>query len=121
METVTLEFLKVKLFADGADKAGMLEMYANPYIKGFTTNPTLMRKAGISDYLSFAREILGHIPDRPLSLEVFSDDFSEMEQQALRLGAPEPGPARDAAGDQPGLQQRADDAHDGVVHHPVFE
>jgi len=85
METVTLESLKVKLFADGADKAGMLEMYANPYIKGFTTNPTLMRKAGISDYLSFAREILGYIPDRPLSLEVFSDDFSEMEQQALRL------------------------------------
>lgn len=85
MEAVTLDSLKVKLFADGADKAGMLEMYANPYIKGFTTNPTLMRKAGISDYLSFATEILELIPDRPLSLEVFSDDFAEMEQQALRL------------------------------------
>lgn len=85
METVTLDSLKVKLFADGADKAGMLEMYANPHIKGFTTNPTLMRKAGISDYLSFATEILELIPDRPLSLEVFSDDFAEMEQQALRL------------------------------------
>jgi transaldolase len=85
LESVTLEALRVKLFADGADKAGMLEMYANPYIKGFTTNPTLMRKAGISDYLGFAQEILEHIPDRPLSLEVFSDDFAEMELQALKL------------------------------------
>jgi transaldolase len=85
MFQITIESLKVKLFADGADKAGMLEMYANPHIKGFTTNPTLMRKAGISDYLGFASEILDLIPDRPLSLEVFSDDFVEMEQQALRL------------------------------------
>ena len=83
MEIVTLQSLKVRLFADGADKAGMLEMYANPYISGFTTNPTLMCKAGISDYLGFAREILDLIPDRPLSLEVFSDDFDEMERQAI--------------------------------------
>lgn len=85
MESITLQSLKVKLFADGADKDGMLEMYANPYISGFTTNPTLMRKAGITDYLGFAREILDVIHDRPLSLEVFSDDFAEMEQQAVRL------------------------------------
>jgi len=79
---MSIEALKVKLFADGADKAGMLEMYAKPYIKGFTTNPTLMRKAGIQDYEAFARDIVAAIPDRPISLEVFADDFSEMERQA---------------------------------------
>ena len=63
--------LTVKIFADGANKAGMLEMYAKPYIKGFTTNPTLMRKAGISDYRAFAKEVLQAIPDRPISFEVF--------------------------------------------------
>jgi transaldolase len=72
----------VKIFADGADKAAMLELYAKPWIGGFTTNPTLMRKAGISDYEAFARDILAAIPDRPISLEVFADDFSEMERQA---------------------------------------
>jgi transaldolase len=77
--------LKVKIFADGADKAGMLEMYAKPYIKGFTTNPTLMRKAGISDYRAFAKEILKAIPDRPISFEVFSDEFSDMERQAMEI------------------------------------
>jgi len=77
-----LEDLHVKIFADGADKAGMLEMYAKPYIKGFTTNPTLMRKAGISDYKQFALDILAAIPDRSISFEVFSDDFAEMERQA---------------------------------------
>jgi transaldolase len=77
--------LKVKLFADGADKAGMLEMYRNPMIKGFTTNPTLMRKAGITDYRSFAQEIVAAIPDRPISFEVFSDDAAEMEQQAKEI------------------------------------
>jgi len=77
--------LKVKIFADGASKAGMLEMYRDPRIKGFTTNPTLMRKAGISDYAAFAQDILKYIPDRPLSLEVFSDDVAEMEQQALKI------------------------------------
>ena len=80
-----LEDLKVKLFADGADKSAMLDLYAKPYIKGFTTNPTLMRKAGITDYEAFARDILRAIPDRPISLEVFADDFSEMERQARRI------------------------------------
>ena len=79
--------LKVKIFADGADKAGMLEMYAKPYIKGLTTNPTLMRKAGITDYKAFAREILQAIPDRPISFEVFSDEFPEMERQAMEIAA----------------------------------
>ena len=75
----------VKIFADGADKAGMLEMYAKPYIKGLTTNPTLMKKVGITDYKSFAKDILAAIPDKPISFEVFSDDFAEMERQALEI------------------------------------
>src|SRR5438552_3965071 len=79
--------LNVKIFADGADKAGMLEMYANPLIKGFTTNPTLRRKAGVEDYEAFARDIVVAIPDRPISLAVFSDDFDEMERQARKLAA----------------------------------
>lgn len=82
-----IEELKVKIFADGADKAGMLEMYAKPYIKGLTTNPTLMRKAGITDYKAFAKEILAEIKDKPLSFEVFSDDFSDMERQALEIAS----------------------------------
>jgi transaldolase len=77
----------VKIFADGAELGGMLEMYRNPLIKGFTTNPTLMRKAGISDYRSFAREVLAHIADRPISFEVFADDFEEMERQANEIAA----------------------------------
>lgn len=77
--------LAVQIFADGADKSGMLDMYRHPYIKGFTTNPTLMRKAGIADYETFARDILSAIPDRPISFEVFADDFSEMERQARRI------------------------------------
>ena len=81
----TLSDLKVAIFADGAEKAGMLEMYAKPYIKGFTTNPTLMRKAGIKDYEKFAREILQEIPDRPISFEVFADDFPEMARQARKI------------------------------------
>lgn len=83
--TPSVETLKVKVFADGADRAGMLASYANPQIKGFTTNPTLMRKAGISDYEAFARDIVSVIKDRPISFEVFSDDFEEMETQALRI------------------------------------
>jgi transaldolase len=79
--------LKVKIFADGADRDGMLELYRNPIIKGFTTNPTLMRNAGITDYEAFARDILKAIPNRPISLEVFSDDFAEMEQQASRIAS----------------------------------
>jgi transaldolase len=81
----TLDSLKVKIFADGADRAGMLEMYKKPYIKGFTTNPTLMRKAGITDYRTFAKNILQEIPDRPISFEVFSDEFEEMERQAREI------------------------------------
>ena len=79
--------LRIKIFADGADKAGMLEMYRNPLIAGFTTNPTLMRKAGITDFEAFARDILEAIPDRPISFEVFSDDFAEMERQARRIAS----------------------------------
>ncbi len=82
-----VEDLSVKIFADGADKEGMLEMYAKPYIKGLTTNPTLMRKAGITDYKSFAKDILSIISDRPISFEVFSDDFAEMERQALEIAS----------------------------------
>ena len=75
----------VKLFADGADKAGILEMYRSPRIDGFTTNPTLMRKAGITDYVAFAKDILKEIPDKPLSFEVFADEFGEMERQAVEI------------------------------------
>jgi transaldolase len=82
-----LEDLKVKIFADGADKAGMLEMYAKPYIKGLTTNPTLMRKAGITDYRAFCKDILADIKEKPLSFEVFSDDFGEMERQAFEIAS----------------------------------
>jgi transaldolase len=75
----------IKIFADGADKAGMLSMYKNPRIDGFTTNPTLMRKAGITDYVGFAKEILQTIDDKPVSFEVFADEFEEMERQAREI------------------------------------
>ncbi len=81
----SLSDLKVKIFADGADMATMLELYRRPLIKGFTTNPTLMRKTGITDYEAFALEILRAIPDRPVSFEVFSDDFAEMARQARKI------------------------------------
>jgi transaldolase len=84
---MTVKDLQVKIFADGADVQTMLELYKNPLIKGFTTNPTLMRKAGVQDYFSFAEEILGVIKDRPISFEVFSDDFNSMEQQALEIAS----------------------------------
>ena len=77
----------VKVFADGADMNSILELSKNPYIKGFTTNPTLMRKAGVTDYEAFSRELIGAIPDRPVSLEVFADDFLEMENQAYRIAS----------------------------------
>ena len=77
--------MNVKLFADGADKDVILEMYENPQIDGFTTNPTLMRKAGIVNYASFAKDLLREIPDKPISFEVFADDFIEMEKQALKI------------------------------------
>lgn len=79
--------LQVKIYADGADHEGMVEMYREPFIRGFTTNPTLMRTAGVSDYQSFAKKILDAIPDRPISFEVFSDEFSEMERQALEIAS----------------------------------
>ncbi len=76
--------LRVKLFADGADVDTIRRLAADPMIKGFTTNPTLMRKAGVQDYAAFARQCLQIVPDRPISFEVFSDEFDEMERQALR-------------------------------------
>jgi transaldolase len=82
-----IENLKVKIFADGADKVGMLEMYVKPFVKGLTTNPTLMKKAGITNYRAFCKDILTSIKDKPLSFEVFSDDFSEMERQALEIAS----------------------------------
>ena len=75
----------IKIFADGADKVGMLSMYKNLRIDGFTTNPTLMRKAGITDYIGFAKEILQTIDDKPVSFEVFADEFEEMERQAREI------------------------------------
>jgi transaldolase len=83
----TLKDLKVNIFADGADKAGILSLYANPLIKGMTTNPTLMRKSGIKDYEAFAKEILQSVKDKPISFEVFSDDFPEMKRQALKIAS----------------------------------
>lgn len=80
-----LEDLKVKIYADGADKAGMTKLAALPLIKGLTTNPTLMRSAGLTDYEFFAREVLAEIHDKPISFEVFSDDFPEMKRQALKI------------------------------------
>ena len=82
-----VDSLKVKIYADGADREGMLEMYEKSFIQGFTTNPTLMRKVGIEDYESFARNILEVISDRPISFEVFADEFKEMERQALKIAA----------------------------------
>ena len=79
--------LRVKLFADGAELDVIRRMADNPLIKGFTTNPTLMRKAGVTDYVAFARQVLQIVPDRPISFEVFSDDFDEMEQQAHEIAS----------------------------------
>jgi transaldolase len=82
-----IEDLNVKIFADGADKTAMLEMYKKPFIHGLTTNPTLMNKAGIRDYRAFCKDVLTHIKNKPLSFEVFSDDFNEMERQALEIAS----------------------------------
>jgi len=79
--------LKVKIFADGADKKSMLDLYANPLIKGLTTNPTLMRKVGVTDYEAYAKDILQSVKDKPISFEVFSDDFPEMKRQALKIAS----------------------------------
>jgi len=83
----SLADLRVKLFADGADRAALIELYANPLIAGFTTNPTLMRKAGVTDYRRFAHELLALVRDRPISFEVFADEFGEMEEQALEIAS----------------------------------
>ncbi len=83
----SLSDLRVKIFADGADLAGMLQLYANPLIKGMTTNPTLMNKSGIRDYEGFAKDVLRTVKDKPVSFEVFSDDFAEMRRQALKIAA----------------------------------
>lgn len=84
---MALENLKVKIFADGADTAGIRRLYAHPFIKGFTTNPTLMRAAGVTDYKAFAKEILAAVPDRPISLEVFADDLDTMVSQGLEISS----------------------------------
>jgi transaldolase len=79
--------LPVKIFADGADLQGIADLYRKPYIKGLTTNPTLMRKAGLTDYETFARAVLKDVKSKPISFEVFSDDFPEMRRQALEIHA----------------------------------
>ena len=84
---MTMHDLTIKIYADGAELAGITEMAKNPIIKGFTTNPTLMRKAGISDYKQFALDVIKAVPDRPISFEVFSDDFDEMYTQAMEIGS----------------------------------
>jgi transaldolase len=84
---ISLNQLTVKIFADGADRAGMLDMYARPFVHGLTTNPTLMRKAGIANYRAFAKDILTEITDKPVCFEVLADDFSEMERQALEISS----------------------------------
>jgi transaldolase len=83
----SLNELTIQLYADGADKAGILELYAKPYIKGLTTNPSLMKKAGIKDYEAFAKDILQTVTAKPISLEVFTDDFTDMKRQALKISA----------------------------------
>ena len=85
MSTDILEKLPIKIFADGADLEGIKELYQKPFIHGLTTNPTLMRKVGVSDYEVFARSVLEHVTDKPISFEVFSDEFPEMRRQALKI------------------------------------
>lgn len=87
MAKATVDGLKVRIFGDGAELAGILELAKQPWIKGFTTNPTLMRKAGVTDYRAFALDVLRVVADRPISFEVFSDDFQEMEAQALEIAS----------------------------------
>jgi transaldolase len=85
MSAATLEALPVKIFADGADLEGIIDLYRKPFVKGLTTNPTLMRKVGISDYEAFAHSVLEKVTDKPISFEVFSDEFPEMRRQALKI------------------------------------
>ena len=81
------ETRRVKLFADGANYTDIVELAKNPSISGFTTNPTLMRRAGVEDYRSFAKRVLEAVPDRPISFEVFGDEFDEMERQAVEIAS----------------------------------
>ncbi len=83
----SLNDLKIHIYADGADKAGILDLYAKPYIKGLTTNPTLMNKAGIKDYEAFSKDILQTVTAKPISLEVFTDDLVDMKRQALKISS----------------------------------
>ena len=85
MSTALLEKLPIKIFADGADRQGIIDLARKPFIKGLTTNPSLMRKVGITDYEAFARSILESVTDKPISFEVFSDEFPEMRRQALKI------------------------------------
>jgi transaldolase len=85
MSIAILEKLPIKIFADGADLEGIIDLYRKPYIKGLTTNPTLMRKVGVTDYEVFARSVLESVIDKPISFEVFSDEFPEMRRQALKI------------------------------------
>jgi len=82
---MNLDDLKIKIYSDGADKASMLSMAKNPLVKGLTTNPSLMKKAGVSDYPTFCKEILSQIQDKPISFEVFADDFAQMKRQAMEI------------------------------------
>lgn len=86
MTSQLLHDLPIKIFADGADLEGIATLYAKPYIQGLTTNPTLMRKAGIADYEKFARDVLEVVKEKPISFEVFADEFPEMRRQALKIG-----------------------------------
>ena len=83
----SLNDLSVQIYADGADKAGILDLYSKPFIKGLTTNPTLMNKVGIKDYEAFAKDVLQYVTGKPLSLEVFTDDPAEMRRQALKIAS----------------------------------
>ena len=85
MSTDLLVNLPIKIFADGADREGIVALYRKPYIQGLTTNPTLMKKVGITDYEAFARSVLEAVTDKPISFEVFSDDFPDMRRQALKI------------------------------------
>lgn len=87
MNSTAVDNLKVRIFGDGAELAGIIDLARHPWIKGFTTNPTLMRKAGITDYKAFARDVLAAVTDRPISFEVFSDEFAEMEAQAMEIAS----------------------------------
>jgi transaldolase len=81
----SLNDLKIQIFADGADKAGILELNAKPYVKGMTTNPSLMKKSGVKDYEAFAKDVLKSVTTKPISFEVFADDFAEMRRQAAKI------------------------------------